>query len=143
MLSVNNVATVSETAEAGKQLELPFEKFFLKNTLQVDSSNSIIINHRCILDEYWDEILKDVKQAELTDKDYELYRYKPKKFCYDFYGCTDLWFLLLKINNMVSVIDFDKKKINIFSDNIFTTLNLILTMEEEKYQENLEKNKIE
>lgn len=141
MLSVTRASTISKVVNEGKMLELPFEKFFLKNTLTVNEGNQIIVNQNCILDEYWDEILKISKVVTLSDSEYEDYRYKPKKFCFDFYGCTDLWFILLRLNNMVSVIDFDKKKIRIFTDEIFSTLNLILTLEEEKYQRNLHENK--
>lgn len=141
MLSVTNASTISKVVVAGKQLELPFEKFFLKNTIPVNDGNDLIINDRCLLDEYWEEILKCTKTITLSDKEYEEYRYKPKKYCFDNYGCTDIWFLLLRINNMVSVIDFDKQKIKVFRDTIFDTLNLILVLEEEKYRENLEKNK--
>ena len=141
MLSITRASTVSKVVAEGKLLELPFEKFFLKNTLTVNEGNQIIVNQKCILDEYWDEILKISKVVTLSDKEYEEYRFKPKKFCFDFYGCTDLWFILLRLNNMVSVIDFDKKKIRIFTNEIFTILNLILTLEEEKYQKNLQENK--
>ena len=141
MLSITMASTVARVVAEGKLLELPFEKFFLKNTLTVNEGNQIIVNQKCILDEYWDEILKISKVVTLSDKEYEEYRFKPKKFCFDFYGCTDLWFILLRLNNMVSVIDFDKKKIRIFTNEIFTILNLILTLEEEKYQKNLQENK--
>lgn len=141
MLSVTKASTISKVAELGKKLELPYEKFFLKNTLVVNDGKDLIINDRCILDEYWEDILKCTKKITLSDKEYEDYRYKPKKYCFDTYGCTDLWFLLLRVNNMVSVIDFDKQKIIVFRDTIFDTLNLILTLEEEKYQKNLEENK--
>ena len=39
------------------------------------------------------------------------YEYKPKLLCYDVYGYKELYFIILVINEMISVKDFRKKKI--------------------------------
>ena len=66
------------------------------------------------------------------------YRYQPKMFCNDIYGTTELWGLLLKINNFNSIVNFNSKHIKVFGNNIFAVLNEILINEKENILKNNE-----
>lgn len=51
---------------------------------------------------------------ELTDAELNNYKYNPKKLSFDLYGTTELYYILLMLNDMYSVTQFNKKKIYIF-----------------------------
>ena len=141
MLNLVGASTVEEIVKLSEQLDFNYEKMHLKATLNVDEQTEIIIDNVSILDNYIDYIIDNCTvMYTWTSSEKEKYRYQPKKFCYDTYKCCELWFLLLKINYMVSVTDFDRDTVRIFNNNIFKTINEILILEEERYNENLEKN---
>jgi GH18 family chitinase len=60
------------------------------------------------IDEIRDEYCIDVT---LTTDQLEKYRYRPKLLCYDIYGNTELAFIILIINDMCNVKQFNKKKL--------------------------------
>ena len=57
----------------------------------------------------------------------------------DWYGTPELWSGILYINNMVSVANFNKKTINVFTKNIMEVLEEIMTI----YNDDLTNNKKE
>lgn len=91
-------------------------------TIQVPMT-SIINKYK----EYFDKITCTV---DVDDKSSNIYRYKPKMLSYDLYGTTELWSILLYINDCKSLVDFDKKKLKIlFPDKVDELLNEIFILE--------------
>ena len=60
------------------------------------------------------------------------FKYNPHLLAYVLYGTTDLWFLLLRINNMTRVTQFDKKKIKIIHPDDMKLINDIFIIREER-----------
>lgn len=129
-------SSIHEVIENSKLLDISYEKLFFKSNIEVNNETNLIINYNSLIDNYMEDIMKICTSWTLTDKDLINYRFQPKKFCYDLYNTTELWFILLRINNMVSSLDFNKKTIYVFDrDGIFKLLNEIMTLEEESYNQ--------
>ena len=65
-----------------------------------------------VLSDYLDEIRSDYCQdLEFNDSEFSRYKYRPKLFCYDLYKATELYSIILLINDMYSFKQFTKKKI--------------------------------
>ena len=134
---ISSYTTISSLADYEEQLELSHSKLFLKSFVE-SNENKLIINSTSLANKYYDYIQESVSVLTLSDKEYIKYRYQPKMFCNDIYGTTELWALLLKINNFDSICDFNRKKIKVFNIDIFSILNEILINEEDNILENLE-----
>jgi len=132
---ITSHTTISSLADYERQLNLSYNKLFLKSVLP-SGDHSVIVNTTSLTNKYYDYILESVRGLILDDKEYLKYRFQPKMFCYDIYGTTELWALLLKINNFNSVAEFNSKKIKVFGINIFNILNEILINEEQNILEN-------
>ena len=67
----------------------------------------------------------------MTPPEVSLYRFKPKKLSYDLYGTTELWDALLELNQMYSIIEFDREKYKVFDPREFkTALNEIMILKD-------------
>ena len=97
---------------------------FIKGIMEVNDSH--------LFQDYYDYIMSNLLVREINiDK----YRYKPEYVSYDIYGTTDLWYLILWINNMGSALDFTKKTINIFNPGNLDFLNKAIEKQKEKILE--------
>jgi hypothetical protein len=91
--------TLSEYISAGnKSSIITYTKLcFLEN-------NYVVKN---IIDDYLYELTYNAVSIELTTDEFNKYKYKPKLLSSDVYGCTDLYYLILKLNNLYSVKQFN------------------------------------
>ena len=64
--------------------------------------------------------------------------YNPKRLSFDLYGTTELWALLLDINELVSVAQFNLQTLKVFSGSILDKLQRILNLEQEFIDQNAE-----
>jgi len=55
-----------------------------------------------------------VKTMTFTSEEYRKYRYNPWRLSDDLYGTTELWFMLLHINEMFSVNEFNLRTIKVY-----------------------------
>lgn len=134
-MKLNSINNLSEFGTYAKSLDLSHDKMHLKSKLTFNSGN-IIVNSTSLANKYWDYILNTCYEIELSDIDYLKYRYQPKLYCYHKFGTTELWSLLLKVNNITSVAEFNMKKFLTFTDRIFTVLNEIMILEEDNIAKN-------
>ena len=74
-------------------------------------------------------ILNNCIKVKMSDKKLNRYRYRPKLLSYDLYGTTDLWHLILWINNMYSVTQFNESSIYIFNPDKLNLLVRIINNE--------------
>ena len=81
--------------------------------------------------------------VEMSDKEFEKYKYKPKLLCVELYDNIDLAPLILRMNNMLSVLEFNKKNIKLFKTSVISYLNEMKNLEKSRLDENeSENNKI-
>lgn len=136
-MNLTSCNTVDDCIEYGKSLELAHSKLFERVTIATDDSNLIIANYTSILTQYMDYLKESLVEYTFSEEDFLTYQYKPKMFCYHVYGTMELWSLLLRVNNMISIMDFKEKKIKIFNEQvIFDLLNEIINLEREDIEAN-------
>lgn len=139
MFTPFEMSNMENLIKAGKNLDISHEKLHLKAFFIDKEKKKIIINYTSLIDKYQDFMSKIIIDYEMTDEEFIKYKFQPKRFCMDMYGTTELWSTLLRINNMVSAIQFTNKKIKAFTQDIFDVLNEILILEDDR----LKRNRIE
>ena len=73
--------------------------------------NSIYMITHNVINDYMPELKAMCGTVVMSDLEYLKYKQKPKLLAYDCYGSTELYFLILKLNNMYDVKQFDKKSL--------------------------------
>lgn len=102
----------------------------LENTNFYNEIDGIQIPVKSIFFEtYRGLILNNCIKVKMSDKKLNRYRYRPKLLSYDLYGTTDLWHLILWINNMYSVTQFNESSIYIFNPDKLNLLVRIINNE--------------
>lgn len=133
---IKKTSTIKELINTGKQLKITPDKFHLKETITRDDGTIVVFNMYSIIDMYLDDLESIIETIVLTDSEYLKYRYQPKRLCVDVYNCIDLAPLILKINNMISLLEFDKQEIRMFKTSIISYLNEIKVLEKTRYNLN-------
>lgn len=86
--------------------------FCYNNLSFIDQIDNIKYNTYNIISDYIDEIIDNYcVDIELTSDQLAKYKYRPKLLCYDIYGSQELYYLILIINDICSIKDFNKKKL--------------------------------
>ena len=76
----------------------------------IDQRNSIKYNTYNVLSDYIDEIRENYCMTIKLDSDQLFkYMYKPKLLCNDIYGNGELAFIILEINDICSIKEFNKE----------------------------------
>lgn len=126
---------LSDFADYDKRTPLTYSHQHLKAKINSDGDD-ILVNSSFIPTKYFDIIRKNIEIVNLTDAEFLNYKYQPKKFCYDRYGTTELWGILLRLNSMTSLSDFASQSFRAPKANILILLNEMLILE----KRNIEKN---
>lgn len=71
----------------------------------LDSKYEYIIKN--VLEDYMYELNNLAIAVELTSDEKTTYKYNPKKMAYDIYGSTSLYHIILRLNNLCNVHEFD------------------------------------
>ena len=90
-----------------------------------------------VLNDYIDEILSCAINVKLTDKEFIRYQYNPKALAYKLYGSTEYYYIILFLNGMTNIKEFNKRKIKLIRPNALSTiLSAIYTSESDFLTEN-------
>lgn len=102
---------LSEFIVAGKTLTEKYQYFDFSFIESIDGTEFIVKN---IIDDYMDE-LKDISiEVQLSNEEKQKYLYNPKLLAYDLYGSTTLYWIILRLNNMINAHEFNLEKSSIF-----------------------------
>lgn len=134
---ITRASSIQDLIEIGYRMPISHGKLHF-HTASIENNDKIIINYQSIVDRYADYLNKIIVDYTFTDEEYLKYRFQPKLLSQDMYNTIELWSLILRINNIVSVIGFDKQKIKLFTEDIFDVLNEILIMESDDIRDNAE-----
>ena len=126
-----NEYTLEREINAGKSVDFSHSNFQLKI-----KEDGIIHSYASIFSMYSNILTPYIYEKTFTNEEYLKYFQKPKLLSYDMYGTPELWSGLLYINNMVSVADFKKKKIKVFSSNIIDVIDEIRTIYYDDFNNN-------
>lgn len=131
--------TVQQFINSNNGITLSYDSFCFLNRIN-DNQKIISFN---VLNDYVDEISQMAVVVELDDTEYIKYKYKPKLLSYDVYGDTELYFIILYLNNIYSVKDFDFKKIKLLKkETLEFILSSIYNVEKKYIEEYNDKNGI-
>ena len=106
--------TITGVIREGKKLNISEDTMAFKEV--IDKEIAVVYNN--VITRYIDILKPYITTIELSDDQLFKYKYKPNLFCYEIYGTPELASSLLYINNMPSLTNFNKNKINVFTNNI-------------------------
>lgn len=129
-------STIRELINNGKQTILNTDELSLKTVVTNSLDEKFVVNISCIFEKYYELMTDYAITVVLTDEEYLRYKYKPRVLSKDLYGTYDLHYLLLKLNNITSVIYFDFTELKVFRPEIISILNEIQIIEEENRIDN-------
>lgn len=130
----SNCYDLDSEISAGKNIDFSHGNMQFKTTLgdMIIPYQTLVCRYRNILNPY-------IKEITFNDSDYNKYYQKPKLLSTDLYGTPELWSSILYINNMVSVTNFTKRTVKVFTSNIASIFEEIMTI----YNDDLTNNKKE
>lgn len=123
---------ITDNINIGKDNSYILENISFYNNID----NIEIPTSNLFYEKYRGLILNNCVKVKIPEKSFLKYRYKPKLLSYDLYGTIDLWHLLLWVNNMYSVTQFNQQSIYIFNPNNISILIRIISNETEALLEN-------
>lgn len=94
------------------EIQINYDKLSL---IEQDNPNRTDYN---ILNDYIDELQEASVTIVMTQEEYLKYSYKPKLLAHDVYGSCELFFIILLINDMCSMKEFNRKKIKMFKPDV-------------------------
>ena len=120
-----NTYTIGDFILSGKNVDI---SFYNSSILEVLSNNTEVTIHN-VFNDYKEELIAGSVDIVLTDKEYNTYKYNPRSLSYTLYGYTDLYFIIMMLNDIISVKDFTKRKIKVLSPNNLELLGSIINAE--------------
>ena len=116
---------------AGKSVEISHGNMQFKVR-----KDGVISPYQTLICKYHHMLTKYITERTFTDDEFHRYYQKPKLMSKDLYGTPELWSGLLYINNMVSVTNFTKRTIKVFTTGIIDALEEILIICNDDLQTN-------
>lgn len=111
-----------------------YDNFLLKDK---DTDTDEIVPIYNLLHDYYDELMAMSVLGVMSDQNYIKYQYRPRLLAYDLYGNTDLYFLLLMLNNISNPKEFTMKKVRLIQkEKINQILSYIYSAEEDNITNN-------
>ena len=110
----------------GKKLAISESTLVFKDVID----DECVIAFHNVISKHIDALKKYIITIELSEDQFFRYRNKPNLFCYDMYGTPELATSLLYINNMVSITEFKKYTIKVFTTNIMEAVKELMSLNE-------------
>lgn len=102
MPELSNSYTLQQFVDSGSKVSISYDKF---STTETIDDIKFPVYH--VIDDYLDELKAMCVDVELSEKEYIKYRYRPKILAYDVYGSIDLDFIVLAVNGLCDMKEFD------------------------------------
>lgn len=135
-LNFRKRSTIQSVIEEGLELKLTIKDLAFKEIIENSSGEKFVVNMFNLYEKYYELLLEHATIVVLTDEEYGKYRYNPRLLSKDLYGTPELHYMLLRLNYVYSIINFDFREVRVFRTNITTLLNEIMVMESEDYIDN-------
>jgi hypothetical protein len=104
-------------------------KLNIKNVSdKINSNDQIVWTTNNVFKKYKDILSQYTIEIELKDNE----KFKPHFLSKRYYGVQDLWYLILLMNDMHSIMEFNKKKVKVFNRKYIEIINKILIENEDK-----------
>lgn len=124
--------TIKEFIEEEQDNDITYKKLhLLENILLPKESDYSLFLSDAITNRYRKDFDNLIYEKTLTAEERSKYYYNPRMLCYEEYGTTELWHLILDINAMYSVTEFNRPTIKLFDKSITNVISSILALEEQ------------
>lgn len=121
-----NTYTLEGFIAAGRSITISYDSLSYKERL----SNGTEISILNVINDYLPELRELESTVLLDEEQYRKYRFKPKLLCHDVYGNPELYYIILLLNRIIDVKDFDLKKVKMIRvDALNTVLSHIYNAE--------------
>lgn len=130
MQDFGNISTIEEQIDYGMETPLSNSIMHMKEKFKDKNDRVIIHCATPLITKYWDIIQNYVVDIELTEDEFLKYARRPRLLSLEKYETIELWASILLINNMVSPVQFNKRKIKMFTTDILEILEELLILEE-------------
>lgn len=114
MMAMNNpTITIQEFIQSKPLVNVDYQSFAFAerhDDIEFPFLNIITIDY---LDDFKDASV----EVSVSDNEYKKYRYKPKLLAYDVYDNSELYYIIMAINNKYNIKDFNltTRKVNLIS----------------------------
>lgn len=112
---INSTPETSSTIESFVSFRNSDKNIYYSNLSVFEKSidgTKLLLTYN-VLNDYYDELMEAAATVELTDAEFNLYQYNPKRLSNYLYDSTEYYYIILFINQMASVKEFNKKKIKL------------------------------
>ena len=118
--------TLDQFIQAGRMTTVSYNRFSYREII----SNGTIVSILNVINDYMDEIQENAVNVELNREQYRKYRMKPKLLCFDVYGNTEVYWVIMLMNGIIDVKEFDMKVLKMLRvDDMETLLTNIYNAE--------------
>lgn len=118
--------TLDQFIQAGRMTTVSYNRFSYREAI----SNGTIVSILNVINDYIDEIQENAVNVELNREQYRKYRMKPKLLCFDVYGNTEVYWVIMLMNGIIDVKEFDMKVLKMLRvDDMETLLTNIYNAE--------------
>lgn len=127
--NVKNSHTVQEFIQLGGQNK---DNLGYNDYSYIETRDRIEYVVKNIIDDYYSELLDLAKEVKLADWAVREYRGNPKKLSNKLYGSTRYWHMILRINGMASIHEFNlenHKLLLIEPDDLYTFMTKVQATE--------------
>lgn len=124
--------TLEEFIRLYETEDLKISDLFLQDVFPADNGNSnkkIILNDTALTDKYLEELRPSVAKVSFNTQEYVKYKYNPKLLSYEVYGTTELWYLILRINELYTAADFDLRVVKMFDVSVLDKITRMMDLE--------------
>lgn len=125
----SNSYTMEQFIALGRGVSVTYDIFSYKEIL----SNGTEIGVLNVINDYMIEIKDFIVTVYLDEKEYRKYRYKPKLLCNDIYGNPELYYIILLLNGIIDVKEFDMQYIKMLRKDDMNDILTAIYNAEKKY----------
>lgn len=136
MAYLSNKSTIRDIIDYGLEEKMTVRELSLKETVTNSAGELFVVNLFNLFEKYYELLLDNTVIAALSEEEYKKYRFNPRLLSQDLYGTRELHFMLLRLNYVYSVTEFDFTEVRVFKSNITSLLNEIMVLESENYIDN-------
>ena len=110
---MSNTFTLDQFADSKSSNTI---SYYSMSLLEKDPQNNIEYDVFNVVSDYMNELKAMAKEVTLSESEYYTYRFKPKLLANYLYGNCELYFIILWLNDMWSVKDFNLRTIKLIKN---------------------------
>lgn len=122
----SNSYTMEQFIALGRGVSVTYDSYSYKELL----SNGTEISVLNVINDYMPELKDMALNVTLSDDEYRKYKYKPRLLCYDIYGNTEVYYIILLLNGIIDIKEFDFRTLKMLKkDDMENALSAIYNAE--------------